>query len=126
MSANTSINLKKALIDTLMAGLLALIVFGPIVGVVLQGYEFRMETGRVAWMVGCVMVGRLLLSIFLQTARGQRILDGLESTGGGVGVLPPDHKSRIKWVMLTLIVLAVIFPFFANKYLLTVVIFGLI
>ena len=126
MSTQASIDIKKALIDTLMAGLIALIVFGPVVGVVLQGYDFRMETGRVVWMVGIVMVGRLFMSLFLQTPRGQRILDGFEATGGGVGVLPPGHKSRIKWVILTLIVLAVIFPFFANKYLLTVVILGLI
>lgn len=126
MSTQASIDIKKALIDTLMAGLIALIVFGPVVGVVLQGYDFRMETGRVVWMVGIVMVGRLFLSLFLQTTRGQRILEGFETAGGGVGVLPPGHKSRIKWVILTLIVLAVIFPFFANKYLLTVVILGLI
>jgi branched-chain amino acid transport system permease protein len=126
MSVNPSIDIKKTLIDTLMAGLLALIVFGPIVGVVLQGYEFNLEVSRVAWMVGTVMVGRFLLSLFLQTQGGRKILEGFESTGGGVGVLPPDHKSRIKWVILTLIVLAVIFPFFANKYLLTVVILGLI
>ncbi|WP_462381417.1 high-affinity branched-chain amino acid ABC transporter permease LivM [Pseudomonas sp. Marseille-QA0892] len=126
MSTQASIDIKKALIDTLMAGLIALIVFGPVVGVVLQGYDFRMETERVVWMVGIVMVGRLFLSLFLQTPRGQRILEGFETSGGGVGVLPPGHTSRIKWVVLTLIVLAVIFPFFANKYLLTVVILGLI
>ncbi|GGK00546.1 high-affinity branched-chain amino acid ABC transporter permease LivM [Pseudomonas matsuisoli] len=124
--SSPSIDLKKAVLDALMAGLLALVVFGPIVGVVLQGYAFQMEAGRVAWMVGVFMVGRLLLSVFLQTARGQRLLDSFEQTSGGVGVLPPGHKSRIKWVILTLIVLACIFPFFANKYLLTVVIFGLI
>nr|WP_256994409.1 high-affinity branched-chain amino acid ABC transporter permease LivM [Pseudomonas aeruginosa] len=114
------------MIDTLMAGLVALIVFGPVVGVVLQGYDFKMETDRVVWMIGVVMAGRFLLSLFLQTPNGQRILDRFETTGGNVGVLPPDHKSRIKWVILSMLALAVIFPAFADKYVLSVVILGLI
>lgn len=126
MSATTSVNIKKTLIDTILAGLLALIVFGPVVGVVLQGYEFNLEGARVAYMVGAVMIGRFFLSIFLQTEGGRRFQKRFETTGGNVGVLPADHKSRIKWVILTLIVLAVIFPFFANKYLLSVIILGLI
>ena len=41
-------------------------------------------------------------------------------------VLAPDHKSQLRWVLPLLIVLALVFPFFASKYLLTVVILGLI
>lgn len=126
MSETSTINVKKAVIDTLLAGLVALIVFGPIVGVVLQGYDFRIETHRVAWMVGIVMGGRLLLSLYLQTEAGNRMLQRFEHTGGHVGVLPPDHKSRIKWIILALVVLGIAFPLFANKYVLTVVILGLI
>ena len=50
-----SIDIKKSLLDAVLAGLLALIVFGPIVGVVLDGYSFNLEFGRVAWMTGIVM-----------------------------------------------------------------------
>ncbi|MBC7212267.1 MAG: hypothetical protein H5U33_19775, partial [Pseudomonas sp.] len=35
--------------------LLALIVFGPVVGVVLDGYSFNAEPARVTWLVGGVM-----------------------------------------------------------------------
>ncbi len=41
-------------------------------------------------------------------------------------VLAPDYKSRLRWIIPALIVIAIVFPFFANKYLLTVVILGLI
>lgn len=41
-------------------------------------------------------------------------------------VLPPDYKTRLRWIVPLLIVIAIVFPFFANKYLLTVVILGLI
>ncbi len=124
--STSSIDIKKSLIDSVMAGLIALIVFGPIVGVVLQGYDFNLEFDRVGWMVLVVMAGRFALSLFLQTSRGAVVLQSFESPAGGVGVLPPDYKSRLRWVLPVLVLLAVAFPFFANKYLLTVVILGLI
>jgi branched-chain amino acid transport system permease protein len=126
VSRTSSLDVKKSLIDALMAGLIALIVFGPVVGVVLKGYDFSPRFDRVAWMVLAVMLGRFALSLFLQTLRGQRILEGFEHSGSGVRVLPPAHHSRMRWVILGLIALALIFPFFANKYLLTVIILGLI
>ena len=45
MSAAKSIDIKKSVVDTILAGLIALIVFGPIVGVVLDGYSFN-QIGR--------------------------------------------------------------------------------
>lgn len=128
MSSTTqkTIDLKRSLVDAILAGLVALIVFGPIVGVVLDGYGFNMETTRVAWIVAIVMAGRFALSLFLQTPKGLRILEGFESTGSGVHVLPPDYKSRLRWIIPIMIVIAVIFPFFSNSYLLGVVILGLI
>jgi branched-chain amino acid transport system permease protein len=123
---NKPIDIKKSLVDAILAGLISLIVFGPVVGVVLDGYSYNLQPIRVAWMVGIVMVGRFLLSLFLQTAQGLKVLQGFEVTGSGVHVRAPDHKSKLYWVIPLLIVIAIIFPIFANKYLLTVVILGLI
>jgi branched-chain amino acid transport system permease protein len=95
MSSTTkTIDVKKSLVDAILAGLIALIVFGPIVGVVLDGYGFNLQPTRVAWIVAIVMAGRFALSLFLQTSKGLRILEGFESTGSGVHVLAPDYKSR--------------------------------
>ncbi|BCG27271.1 high-affinity branched-chain amino acid ABC transporter permease LivM [Pseudomonas tohonis] len=124
--ARKPIDIKKSLVDTVLAGLLALIVFGPIVGVVLDGYSFNLEFGRVGWMIGIVMLGRFLLSLYLQSARGSVLLERFESSGSGVHVRAPDFKSSLRWVLPLILVAAVIFPFFASKYLLTVVILGLI
>ncbi|WP_248803576.1 high-affinity branched-chain amino acid ABC transporter permease LivM [Pseudomonas sp. MWU13-2100] len=128
MSSTTqkSLDIKKSLVDAILAGLVALIVFGPIVGVVLEGYSFNLQPTRVAWLVAIVMLGRFLLSLFLQTPKGLRILEGFESTGSGVHVLAPDYKSRLRWIIPIMIAIAVIFPVFANSYLLGVVILGLI
>ncbi len=121
-----SIDIKQSVVDAILAGLIALIVFGPIVGVVLDGYSFNLEPTRVAWIVAVVMAGRFALSLFLQTSKGRRILEGFESTGSGVHVLAPDYKSRLRWIIPLVIAIAVIFPFFSNSYLLGVVILGLI
>jgi branched-chain amino acid transport system permease protein len=128
MSSTTkkTIDLKRSLVDAILAGLVALIVFGPIVGVVLDGYGFNLEATRVAWIVAIVMAGRFALSLFLQTPKGLSILEGFESTGSGVHVLAPDYKSRLRWIIPVMIVIAVVFPFFSNSYLLGVVILGLI
>ena len=123
---NKPIDVKKSVVDSILAGLISLIVFGPIVGVVLDGYSFNLQPARVGWLVAIVMIGRFALSLFLLTPKGLKILDGFESTGSGVHVLPADHKSRLRWIIPLLIVLAVIVPFVSNSYLLGVVILGLI
>ncbi len=120
------LDIKRMLLDVVLAGLVALIVFGPIVGVVLDGYSFNLEPKRLVLIVAAVMLGRLALGMFLQTARGRSLLEGFESSDSGVHVLPPGHRSHLRWVAPLLLVAALIFPLFASKYLLTVVILGLI
>ncbi|SDI09594.1 branched-chain amino acid transport system permease protein [Pseudomonas benzenivorans] len=124
--ASKRFDVKKSLVDAVLAGLIALIVFGPIVGVVLDGYAFNLQPDRVAAMIGAVMLGRFVLSLFLQTPRGLAILAGFETVGSGVHVRDPGYQSHLRWVLPLLVVVALVFPFFASKYLLTVVILGLI
>ena len=126
MNQTASLDLRKVLIDTFTAGLLALILFGPVVGVVLQGYDFTLQPVRVAWMVGVVMAGRCALSLFLQTAAGARLARRFDGAGQGVGVLPPGHRTRLRWIVPLLLLVALAMPFVANKYILTVIILGLI
>ncbi|MBM7061258.1 high-affinity branched-chain amino acid ABC transporter permease LivM [Pseudomonas sp. UL073] len=121
-----SLDLKQCLIDAVLAGLIALIVFGPIIGVVLDGYSFELRPTRLMWIVAAVMLGRFLVSLFLHSKSGRRLLEGFEGAGSGVHVRDPDHKTRLRWIIPLIIVLALIFPFFASKYVLTVVILGLI
>ena len=119
-------DIKSALIDSVLAGLCALIVFGPIVGVVLKGYGFTLAPARVAILVAVVMAGRLALSLLLQSRRGKAFIARFEGADDGVYVRPPGYRSRLRWIMPLLVVLAIAFPFLASKYLLTVAILGLI
>ncbi|HYQ38332.1 MAG TPA: high-affinity branched-chain amino acid ABC transporter permease LivM [Pseudomonas sp.] len=118
--------LRHVLLDSLLAGLLALVLFGPIVGVVLDGYGFNLQPARVAVLVGAVMLGRLALGLFLRSARGRLWLRHLESGGGGVQVLAPGQRPALRWFVPLVLLAAAIFPFLASKYLLTVAILGLI
>ncbi|MBL7637548.1 high-affinity branched-chain amino acid ABC transporter permease LivM [Atlantibacter hermannii] len=120
------IDIKKCLLDTVLAGLCALVVFGPIVGVVLRGYSYTLSPDRVALLVAAVMAGRFILSLALQTSRGRRFARQFESADDGVYVRPVDYQSPLRWGIPLLMVLALLFPFVATKYLLTVAILGLI
>lgn len=118
--------LRHVLLDTGLAGLLALVLFGPIVGVVLDGYGFNLQPARVAVLVGAVMSGRLALGLFLRSPRGRLWWRHLESGGSGVRVLAPGQRSALRWLLPLVLLAAAIFPFLASKYLLTVAILGLI
>ncbi len=118
--------IQNALIDSVLAGLCALIVFGPIVGVVLKGYGFTLAPARVAILVAVVMAGRLALSLLLQSHRGKAFIARFEGADDGVYVRPPGYRSRLRWIIPLLLGLAIVFPFLATKYLLTVAILGLI
>lgn len=82
------IDVKRSVIDSVLAGLCALIVFGPIVGIVLKGYSFTLSPQRVFVLVAVVMAGRLLLSLLLQTRGGSGLSDVLKATIRGYLSVP--------------------------------------
>lgn len=125
-TVHQGLSIKRSLLDAVLAGLIALIVFGPIVGIVLDGYSFNFEPRRLVVIIAVVMVGRLLLSLFLQTPLGRKVSARFEGGNDGVYVRPVGARTSLRWILPLLVVLALLFPFMATKYLLTVAILGLI
>ncbi|HHQ6539425.1 TPA: high-affinity branched-chain amino acid ABC transporter permease LivM [Serratia fonticola] len=125
-TVHQGLSIKRSLLDAVLAGLIALIVFGPIVGIVLDGYSFNFEPRRLVVIIAVVMVGRLLLSLFLQTPLGHKVSARFEGGNDGVYVRPVGARTSLRWILPLLAVLALLFPFMATKYLLTVAILGLI
>ncbi|MDH2431912.1 high-affinity branched-chain amino acid ABC transporter permease LivM [Pokkaliibacter sp. MBI-7] len=123
---SSSINIKKSVIDTLLAGLLSLIVFGPVIGILLDGYDFTTRPSLLLTMVGIVMVGRFAISLFVQSKKGQMMLYKHQNNDDGVIVLPPGHKSKMIYIVPIAIIIGLVAPFVATKYILTVLILGLI
>jgi branched-chain amino acid transport system permease protein len=125
-TVHQGLSIKRSLLDAVLAGLIALIVFGPIVGIVLDGYSFNFEPRRLVVIIAVVMIGRLLLSLFLQTPLGRKVSARFEGGNDGVYVRPVGARTSLRWILPLLAVLALLFPFMATKYLLTVAILGLI
>ena len=100
-------SLKRCILDAIFSGMVALIIFGPIVGVVLDGYSFNFAGARLAWIVAIVMVGRFMLSAFLGTHTGMRFLSRFEADNAGVYVRPADYKSPMRRIIPLGIALAV-------------------
>ena len=122
IASHEAFSLKRCILDAIFSGLVALIIFGPIVGVVLDGYGFNFEGQRLIWIIAVVMVGRFALSAMATTALGRRFTSRFESDNAGVYVRAPDYKSRMRWIIPLVLALAVCFPFVATKYVLTVAI----
>lgn len=106
---NGGLDVKRSLLDAVLAGLIALIVFGPIVGIVLNGYSFNFEPHRLVWIIVAVMAGRLLLSLFLQTAPGRRVLARFDGGNDGVYVRPLGYKSNLRWILPLMAAIALLF-----------------
>ncbi|MFP8967038.1 high-affinity branched-chain amino acid ABC transporter permease LivM [Pokkaliibacter sp. CJK22405] len=121
-----SVNFKKVIIDTILAGLMSLIVFGPICGILLDGYDFSTRPGVISTIVAVVMVGRFAISWFTQTERGKTMLYKHQNGDHGALVLPPDHKSKLIFIIPLVILVGIAAPFIASKYVLTILILGLI
>jgi branched-chain amino acid transport system permease protein len=120
-------SLTKSLLDALFSGIIALVVLGPISGLVLNGYEVQNELQRPLIMAAVVTVGRFLFSLALQTERGRALLEGVSSRASqGVSVAGEKSPRYLRLAVPALLLGGLILPFFLNKYLLTVIILAMI
>ena len=75
--------IQNALIDSVLAGLCALIVFGPTVGVVPKAGMVFTRACAGGDLVAVVRAGRLALSLLLQSHRGKSLYCPLEGADDG-------------------------------------------
>ena len=119
--------LTKSLLDALFSGVLALVVLGPISGLVLNGYQVRNEMQRPLLLAAAVMVGRFLFSLALATERGRSLLGALSARAQqGVTVAEASPSRRLRLATPLLLAAGLILPFFLSKYFLTVLILAMI
>ncbi len=121
-----SIDWKRSLIDTSAAALLSLVIFGPMIGFLLDGYDFKLRMETLFAVVGVIASGRFAMSLFVQTTAGQSLLQRFGNRKTGVYVKPLGEKSHLRYIVPLLFIAGLIFPFVATKYWITVVILGLI
>lgn len=122
MQASRFLQLGK---EALLTFTISLILFGPISGLVLEGYSFRNELTKALTIAAIIAAGRLVFSIAAATPIGSRITTAISRNGGGVSVLTGQEKSPALMLAL-LFVAGLAFPLFADKYILGIAILALI
>ncbi len=124
--ARPSLHIKHALKDSIVAALVALAIFAPLVGILLDGYEFQTRPRPVLFMVAVVFVGRFLAGLACQRGWWGRSAENSNhpSTAGMLDRLRGKH---LIWaISLIGLVVGLAIPFLANKYWLSVFILALI
>ncbi len=127
MSMQQKASLRKAVIDGFWSGILALIIFGPISGLVLKGYTVQNELMRPLLIALVVAVGRFLISYLIQTEKGRYYLGKLIGKRDAGVTVASLTKSKYQYLVIPVLVLAGLsLPLVLGKYWLTVVILALI
>lgn len=125
-TARQPMDIKHALKDSIVAALVALAIFAPLVGILLDGYEFQTRPRPVLFMVMVVFVGRFLAGLAWQRGWWGRSAGITNGTPDG-GILARFRGKHLIWaVSLIGLVVGLAIPFLANKYWLSVFILALI
>ncbi len=111
--------------QALLTFTVSLILFGPISGLVLEGFSFRNELTRAVLLAAIVTAGRVALSLIGMTGFGRRLTGRAAGNGGGVTVMTGDEKSPVL-ILALLFIAGLALPFVADKYFLGIAILALI
>ncbi|MGN7805806.1 high-affinity branched-chain amino acid ABC transporter permease LivM [Ensifer sp. 22521] len=117
--------LPQLLKQALLTFTVSLILFGPISGLVLEGFSFRNEMTRAVVLAAIVTIGRVAISLIAMTAIGQRIIGRVGGSGAGVTVMTGSEKSPVL-VLALLFAAGLALPLVADKYFLGIAILALI
>ena len=130
MQSVSSSFLRRTAFAALTAGVLTLLAFGPITGLVLDGYSLSFEPYRPIFLALLVIAARFVMDIAkpLFASRGERQTVAGARPEMAVGWLDKlKEKPALLASSLALIfLLAAVYPFFASKYWLTVLILAMI
>ncbi len=119
---------RQAVLEATVAFALALLLLGPIVGLVLDGYQVRNELQRPLLIAAIIAAGRFLVTLAMHTPTGQAALERFNARRRqpGVLVVSASESDRQRWWLLAIIAISLTLPFLASKYWLTVLIQAMI
>jgi len=120
------LNVKSLLREGVLTFMVAIIVFGPITGLVLQGYDFSSHLERPLLIAGVITAGRLCFSLLFEWSAFQNLWRVFtQSAGQGVTVKTGQERS-ILWPLVVLFLLGLSLPLWLDKYWLGVAMLALI
>ena len=109
--------------ESIAVGLIALLLFVPITGLVLEGYSFTAHWDRPVLFAGMVMLGRLLLGLALLTHRGRALYERLfRHSAHPTGMVKMRTARTTLWMVVLFLAVSSILPFFLSKYWISVAI----
>ena len=111
--------------QALLTFTVSLVLFGPISGLVLEGFSFRNELTRAVLIAAVVTAGRIALSLAGMTALGRRLAGRAAGNASGVTVMTGKEKPPVL-ILALLFAAGLALPFFADKYFLGIAILALI
>ena len=119
---------RQAILEAAAAFVLALLLLGPIVGLVLDGYQVKNELQRPLLIASIIATGRFLVALALHTPTGQAALQRFNARRRQPGVLVISilGMNRYRWWLVAIMAVALTLPFLASKYWLTVLIQAMI
>lgn len=129
-SVSSSFLSRRTILAALTAGVLTLLAFGPITGIVLDGYSVRFEPYRPLFLAMLVIGVRFIMDVArpLFASKHSGRAAALADHEMSQGWLDKLQAKPVVWVStLVAVFLAVAaFPFFSSKYWLTVMILAMI
>ncbi|MFK0333946.1 high-affinity branched-chain amino acid ABC transporter permease LivM [Rhizobium sp. NPDC090275] len=122
MESNKISGLMK---QALLTFTISLILFGPISGLILEGFSFRNELMRAIILALAVTAGRIALSLIGMTSIGKKLAGRSAASSHGVTVMTGKERSPAI-ILCLLFVAGLSVPFLADKYILGIAILALI
>ena len=121
-----SIDYVQAFKDASITAVLALLLFGPITGLVLSGYSYDAHWVRPMIAAIVVFIGRFVFSVLFQYISQTPNLQGLLPRKNANITVVRDDLRRKQWVFLLIFLVGITIPWFASKYWLIVLVLALV
>tara|TARA_R110002110_G_scaffold400317_2_gene616713 strand:- start:71414 stop:72700 length:1287 start_codon:yes stop_codon:yes gene_type:complete len=125
MMCTSKFLIRKALWDAFVSALIAFVLFGPMTGLILQGFTIKFELIRPTVISIIVFCGRLLL-IWGQTTQSHKKWWQKLSPSAAHQVIVKQSSHHIRKSLLLVFIIACTVPFVLSKYWLSVAILALI
>ncbi|PDS75123.1 high-affinity branched-chain amino acid ABC transporter permease LivM [Rhizobium sp. L43] len=111
--------------EALLTFVVSIVLFGPVSGLVLDGFSFTNELTRALMLAAVVTAGRIAISLVQGSSLGARLTRTAARNGAGVTVMTGKEKSPAV-LLAALFLTGLSVPFIADKYFLGVAILALI
>ncbi|MBF0187837.1 MAG: high-affinity branched-chain amino acid ABC transporter permease LivM [Magnetococcales bacterium] len=115
-----------ALKEAIFIGIPALLLFGPVTGLILNGYEIIVDWQRPILLTLVVMVGRFLVSLGSSTEKGKHILESFSRKRSANVSVSTTQTTLPPLAIAGILCVAALLPFFLGNYWLNVLILALI